>query len=504
MASCVHLHNRLVHRCADIVNEKQRDGKLYGDIMQCAHCDLLGTLCDFRFAEHFLNQRHYICVRLGPPFELYCSHCGDFEYSNVFDRRVNRKRRRTASSFPTMPPPRLPTTSSSASSSAQHMSNGNSSNYVTSFAGEDVDENCSSSAAHGVSRVVMRHGYSTSSSPYVSYSSRGICNMGATCFMNSVLQVILHNPFLKARSEMQLTFSEPYNKGCSKARPVTCLPACSNTAMHGNGGAGSFSSNGAIMGGAQLDSELNRALPLAVGPSSSSAHFSSISDGCIACELRCLYAEAADDPANHAAALIPSNLLYAVWIFAEYMAGYDQQDAHEFLIALLDGLSQHLEKFHRPPAASTSNQGVMDLTGGTDHPSRNATATSSCSLVSDIFLGVLRSQLTCLKCGNSSSKSDPILDVSLSLESHTTSDQEPNTTNDCDASTAKKDPFGAISLHDCLRFFTSRERLSELVECEKCKVPCPVEKRLSFSTAPKTLVLHLKRFDSICQRKVRC
>jgi hypothetical protein len=28
------------------------------------------------------------------------------------------------------------------------------------------------------------------------------------------------------------------------------------------------------------------------------------------------------------------------------MAGYDQQDAHEFLIALLDGIGSHLEKHH--------------------------------------------------------------------------------------------------------------------------------------------------------------
>lgn len=44
--------------------------------------------------------------------------------------------------------------------------------------------------------------------------------------------------------------------------------------------------------------------------------------------------------------LVPSNFLYSVWNFADYLAGYDQQDAHEFFIALLDGLSTHTNNNH--------------------------------------------------------------------------------------------------------------------------------------------------------------
>ncbi len=41
--------------------------------------------------------------------------------------------------------------------------------------------------------------------------------------------------------------------------------------------------------------------------------------------------------------VIPSQLLYAVWSFVDYMAGYTQQDAHEFLIAFLNGLGAQLQ-----------------------------------------------------------------------------------------------------------------------------------------------------------------
>jgi uncharacterized UBP type Zn finger protein len=36
--------------------------------------------------------------------------------------------------------------------------------------------------------------------------------------------------------------------------------------------------------------------------------------------------------------VIPSSLLYAIWNLIDYMVGYAQQDAHEFLLALLNGI----------------------------------------------------------------------------------------------------------------------------------------------------------------------
>lgn len=44
--------------------------------------------------------------------------------------------------------------------------------------------------------------------------------------------------------------------------------------------------------------------------------------------------------------LVPYDLLYSIWSQFQYMAEYQQQDAHEFLVALLDGLSMHMQKHH--------------------------------------------------------------------------------------------------------------------------------------------------------------
>jgi len=503
----------LVDRASDIVLARQKDGTNYGDLMQCAHCDRVGNLCDVRYYEHFVGSHHHVCVRLQSPVELYCCICGDFQYSHSFDGKVNRKRQRSApaSAYSLLvPPPRKPSAaspskssaslpasypSSSASAPLRTTGSSSSSSSSSSSANDSAsqlsaeDEAVATALLGGMQRVLMRRGNASSggsSDMTATRSPRGICNMGSTCFMGSVLQVMLNNPLLQARREMQMTFSEPYNKGCSKAAHAVAASQVSSSSSSSSETSSSSSS------------------------SSSAGLLSCISDGCIACELRCLFGEAADDPSHHPASIIPSNLLYSVWIFAEYMAGYDQQDAHEFLIALLDGLAQHLERYHKqePPSSSavkTANGagagaggGVVDLTCSSDSASNGSSSSSTNGMVSQVFLGVLHSRVVCMSCGNSSSKQDPILDVSLSLESVGWGNAEAG----IDLTGASKDPFAPISLRDCLRFFTSKETLSERVACGRCNQHCPAQKSLSFAVAPHTLVLHLKRFDAINQRKV--
>jgi hypothetical protein len=46
------------------------------------------------------------------------------------------------------------------------------------------------------------------------------------------------------------------------------------------------------------------------------------------------------------ATLVPSNLLFTIWSAFPHLATYEQHDAHELLVALLEGLSSHLHDFH--------------------------------------------------------------------------------------------------------------------------------------------------------------
>lgn len=287
---------------------------------------------------------------------------------------------------------------------------------------------------------------------------RGICNMGATCFMNSVLQTIIHNPVVLS----------------SKSLLLGDTMKSSNCKKHDK-------------------------------DASSNDSNSTISNGCIACELRNLFIEASlDNNTNRTrpGSLIPSNLLYSVWIFAEHLTGYEQQDAHEFLIALLDGLTIHLERYHDEKSFNYSNGELI-----TNGDNENYTG-----LVNEVYAGVLRSDLYCQVCNRCSTKIEPFLDVSLSLSlvSQSSSNTVSSNSNDnCSEQSqllnvGRGSKRGAISLIDCLSQFTSIETLSELVMCDGCRKPQYCNKQLSIAQAPRVLILHLKRFDAIKKSKLSC
>jgi Ubiquitin carboxyl-terminal hydrolase len=90
---------------------------------------------------------------------------------------------------------------------------------------------------------------------------------------------------------------------------------------------------------------------------------------------------------------------------------------------------------------------------------------------------------------------DPVND-DLGQSSSAASSSQPRGT----AQSGVKDD--SITLYQCLEHFTSQETLSEQVHCDKCKQHRPSKKRLSLSAAPKVLILHFKRFDSLRQLKI--
>lgn len=117
-----------------------------------------------------------------------------------------------------------------------------------------------------------------------------------------------------------------------------------------------------------------------------------------------------------------------------------QEDAHEFLRALISNL-------------------VMD---GQNRK------------LSALFDGLLESAVTCKTCGHASLTRDRYMDISLEIQGKNITD-----------------------LVGAFKRFTTTEHLSpdNMVECEKCKVKRRVTKGLRLATAPTILVCHLKRFD---------
>lgn len=81
--------------------------------------------------------------------------------------------------------------------------------------------------------------------------------------------------------------------------------------------------------------------------------------------------------------LVPAKLLFTVWNYAEYLADYDQQDAHEFLIALINGWNSHLRLNHHFPFKNAQSPRMKELdVGGFGQVTLNSLASSSSKLLS--------------------------------------------------------------------------------------------------------------------------
>ena len=118
---------------------------------------------------------------------------------------------------------------------------------------------------------------------------------------------------------------------------------------------------------------------------------------------------------------------------------YQQEDAHEFLRALLSTLAMN---------------------------GRNRE-------LSSLFDGLLESSVTCLNCGRPSLTRDRYMDLSLDIGGEQ-----------------------ICTLHDALKEFTKTETLSgdNKVHCTKCRSKQNAAKGLRLATAPSILVCHMKRF----------
>lgn len=107
---------------------------------------------------------------------------------------------------------------------------------------------------------------------------------------------------------------------------------------------------------------------------------------------------------GESAAYGPLSFLATTWRASSELAGYAQQDAHEFFITALNQIHA---------------------------TSRGSTSVSCDCIIHNTFSGQLQSEVKCERCGIVTTTVDPMLDISLELEGQQSEAGADNTLDSC-------------------------------------------------------------------------
>jgi len=110
----------------------------------------------------------------------------------------------------------------------------------------------------------------------------------------------------------------------------------------------------------------------------------------------------------------PRNFKMVVGRFAPQFSGYQQQDSHELLAFLLDGLHEDLNRVKKKPYVEIPDHGgrpdkELAEEAWVNHQKRN------CSIIVDLFHGLFKSTVMCPECSKVSVTFDPFCYLSLPL-----------------------------------------------------------------------------------------
>ncbi|KAM7378380.1 hypothetical protein PAMA_013334 [Pampus argenteus] len=305
--------------------------------------------------------------------------------------------------------------------------------------------------------------------PTVTPGVTGLRNLGNTCYMNSILQVLSHllvfrECFLRLDLTQALELLASAVHGQLTGKTSSQFPPAQKKGFQASSCSGAGLSGGASRG---------RSMELIQPKEPSSKHIS------LCHELHTLFQVMWS---GKWALVSPFAMLHSVWQLIPAFRGYAQQDAQEFLCELLDKVQHELE-----------STGQHTTTAGVPQTQKRLIR-QVLSVVNTIFHGQLLSQVTCLACDHRSNTVEPFWDLSLEFpERYHSNSRESAAQASC-------------HLTEMLAKFTETEALEgNIYACDQCNSArrrisskpvtlTKAQKQLMVHKLPQVLRLHLKRF----------
>lgn len=195
----------------------------------------------------------------------------------------------------------------------------------------------SSPTSRRVQSSRFRQFYSIRRKPLMTPGVTGLRNLGNTCYMNSILQVLSHlQKFRECFLTLDLCETEELLAKTVNGKSRMSGKLANGSAANESGRNDKMGSYGrqSLPAGLNGGSSISRSLELIQPKEPSSKHIS------LCHELHTLFRVMWS---GKWALVSPFAMLHSVWSLIPAFRGYDQQDAQEFLCELLDKVQQELE-----------------------------------------------------------------------------------------------------------------------------------------------------------------
>lgn len=277
---------------------------------------------------------------------------------------------------------------------------------------------------------------------------RGLFNLGETCYMNAVLQMMVHNNLL---GQYFLGMGHPLHT-C----PISKEPEKKNDSDDSED---------------ELGDDKDQKT-------------------CVACAMTEVFSDAntVDQPAPAHAV----NLLFASWKHIPHMSGKQQQDAHEWFTIIID-------KLHESAVNPTQN------------PNYKPNHRKHCQcFFHKVFYGRFSSEVTCDVCHKATTMDAEYSSIDLDFQKQKKRKKKllkaaavaANPSAAANASSKKNQaalqtPIPVPTLTECLNAYTAPESLaqeSQQIDCQNCKKKTTAQKRTCVKKLPAILTMHVKRF----------